>query len=59
MKIKIRYFEKGLSKNLIWLDFFFWTLSFLMKKIMKKKTGLELVARHSLGYKTSSEKFLY
>ena len=31
----------------------------LMDKIIKNKSGLELVNSHSSGYETSSEKFLY
>ena len=30
-----------------------------MDKIIKNKKGLELVASHSSGYETSSEKYLY
>ena len=54
---KIRYFEGELSKSLKKVDFtfFFRTQSFLMDKIMKNKRILELVTRHSPGYKKSSE----
>ena len=40
----------------------FWkrrTQSLLMDKVIKIKKGLELVTSCSLGYKTSTEKFLY
>ena len=30
-----------------------------MYKVIKNKTGLKLVTSRSLGYETSSEKFLY
>ena len=30
-----------------------------MDKVIKTKNGLELVTNRSLGYETSSEKFLY
>ena len=49
MFLKIRYFERGLSKSLFkYVNFIF---SF-------KQNGLELMISRSVGYKTSSEKFL-
>ena len=58
LAVKIRYFEKGLSKSLKKVNFIFsfepspfeWT------KLSKK--GLELVTSCSSGYKTISEQFL-
>ena len=46
--LKIRHFEKGLSKNHKKVNsiFFFSTQSFLMDKGMKNKRGLELVNSH-------------
>ena len=55
--LKIRYFERGLSKSQ--LCFFFQTQSLLMYKVIKNKRGLELLTSLSSGYETSSEKFLY
>ena len=59
--VKIRYFERGLSKAFKKVNFifFFPTQSFLMDKAIKNKRKLELVTSPSLGYETSSEKFLY
>ena len=58
--LKIRYFERGLSKRLKKDNYFlFRTQSLLMDKIIKNKRGLELVTSHSSGCETSSEKFLY
>ena len=61
--LKIRYFERGLSKSLKKLTLFFLSNPFfrslLMDKIMKNKRGLELVTSHSSGYKISSVKLLY
>ena len=59
--LKIRYFEKGLSKNLKKVNFiiYFQTQPLLMAKVIKNKKGLELVTCCSSGYKTSSEKFFY
>ena len=49
-------YQKALKK----VNFFFFrTQSFLMKKIIKNKMGLELVTSCSSGYQASSEKFLY
>ena len=58
---KNKIFWKGINKNLLKsnLYFFFPTQSLLMDKISKNKRSLELVTSPSLGYKTSSEKFLY
>ena len=53
----MRYFEKGLSKSLKKV-FFFWTQFLLMDKVIKNKSGLELVPSCSPGHKTSSEKSL-
>ena len=57
--LKIKYFERGLSKSLIKLYFFFQTQSLLMDKVIKSKRGLELVIGHSSGYETSSKNLLY
>ena len=59
--LKVRYFEKGLSKGLKKGNFifFFGTQSLLIVKIMKNKRGLELVTSCYSGYETKSEKFLY
>ena len=58
--LKIRYFERGLSKTLKKLTLFFiLNPAPLMNKITKDKRGLKLVASCSSGYKTSSEKTLY
>ena len=57
--LKIRYFEKGSSKGLKKLYFFFRTPSHLMDKIIKNKRDMELVTSCSSDYKTSWEKFLY
>ena len=57
--LKIRHFERGLSKSFKKGNyFFFWTQSLSMDKIIKNKRGLELVTSCSSGYKTSLEKFL-
>ena len=58
--LKIRYFEKGLSKSLKKVNFIFSIepSPFLWTKLSKKGV-LELVTSHSPGYKTNSEKFLY
>ena len=52
--LKIRYFERGLSKSLKKGE-----SSLLMDKIIKNKRSTELVTSRSSGYKTSSEKFRY
>ena len=59
--LKIRYFEREISKSLQKVNFIFsfWTQSLLMEKVIKNKRGLELVTGCSSGYETSSEKFLY
>ena len=59
--LKIRYFDRGLSKSFIKLTLFFHSNphSLLMDKIMKNKKSLEPVTSHSSTYKASSEKFLY
>ena len=55
--LKIRYFERGLSKSLKKVNFIF---SFeLMGKININKRGVELVTSCSSGYKIGLEKFLY
>ena len=41
------------------LYFFFRTQSLLMDRVIKNKSGLELVTTHSSDYKTSSKIFLY
>ena len=53
--LKIRYFEKGLSKS---FKNVFRTQSLLMDKIIENKRGLELVASCSFGYKINLEKLL-
>ena len=58
--LKIRYFVSGLSKNLKKLTLFlFQTLSLSMGKIIKNKSGLELVNIRSSRYEATSGKFLY
>ena len=59
MLLKIRYFERGLSKSLKKVTYIFSLepKSLLMDKIIKKKRDLETVTSCSSGYK-SSEKFL-
>ena len=56
--LKIRYFEKRLSKSLKKANFifFFQSQSLFVDKIMKR--GMEIVTNHSSGCKTSSKKFL-
>ena len=58
--LKIRYYERGLSKSLTKFNyiFFFQTQFMLIDKVIKNKRDLELVTSRSSGYKTSSEKFL-
>ena len=57
---KIRYFERELSKSLKKVNLiFFSNLVPPMGKIIKNKSGLELVTSRSSGYKTSSKIFLY
>ena len=57
--LKIRYFERGLSKSLKQVYFFSRTKPLLMDKLSKTKTCLELVTSCSSGYQTSSENFCY
>ena len=58
--LKIRNSEKGLSKSLKEINYFFLrNRSLSTDRIMKKQKGQELVKSRSSGYKTSSEKFLY
>ena len=57
--LKIRYFERELSKSLKKANFVFSFEPSLFDKIIKNKRGLELVTSRSSGYKISSEKFLY
>ena len=59
--LKIRYFERGLTKTFKKVNFifFFPTQFLLMDKIIENKRGLELVTSPSSGYKTSLKKFLY
>ena len=62
LKIKVRYFERGLSKSLkkgYVLYFFFQSQSLSINKTIKNKRGLELVTSHYSGYKTCSEKLYY
>ena len=42
-----------------WFYFFLQTQYLLMDKVIKNQRGMELVTSHSLGHKTSLEKFLY
>ena len=58
--LKIKYFERGLSKTLKKVNYFFFrTQSLLMDKVIKHNRGLELVTSCSSGHEASSEKFLY
>ena len=62
--LKIRYFERGLSKSLKKVNFIFLSnpVPFTgqnQKDKIKNKGGLELVTSPSSSYKTSSEKFLH
>ena len=59
--LKIIDFEMGLPKILKQVNFIFSfePSPFLMDKIIKNKSSLELVTSPSSGYETSSEKFLY
>ena len=57
--LKVRYFERGLSKILKKVKFFsFQTQPLLIDNIIKNKSGLELVTSRSSGYEISLEKFL-
>ena len=57
---KVRYFEEGLSKSLKKVNFIFLSNPVpLMDKVIKNKSGLELVPSRSPGHETSSEKFFY
>ena len=57
--LKVRYFERGLSKILKKVNFFsFQTQPLLIDNIIKNKSGLELVTSRSSGYEISLEKFL-
>ena len=55
--LKIRYFERGLSKTFKKVNFvfFFPAQSLLMDKVIKNKRAVELVTSPSSGYKTSSQ----
>ena len=56
--LKVRYFERGLSKTFKKVNYFFFPAqSLLMDKVIKNKRGPELVTSPSSGYKTSSRKF--
>ena len=59
--LKVKYFERGLSKSLKKGNFIFSfrTQSLSIEKIIQNKRGLELATSHYSGYKTNSEKFLY
>ena len=58
--LKVKYFERGLSKSLKKGNFIFsFESSPFVDKIIKNKRGLELVISRYSGYETSSEKFLY
>ena len=52
--LKVRYFERGLSKTLKKVN-----QSRLMDKAIKNKSGLELVPSRCSGYGKSLQKFLY
>ena len=56
--LKIRYFERALSKTFKKV-FFFRTQFPLMDKVMKNKRELELMTSLSSGQETSSQIFLY
>ena len=59
--IKVRHFERGLSKSLINGNFIFSfkPSPFQQSKLSKTKRDLELVTSRYSGYETSSEKSLY
>ena len=58
--LKVRYFERVLSKTLLKVNFSFSSEpSPFNGQSYQKKKGLELVPSLSSGYETSSEKFLY
>ena len=57
--LKIRYFQRGLSKSLKKVYLFFRAQSLLMEKVNKNKRGLEPVTGCSSSYETSSKKFLH
>ena len=59
--LKMRYFERGLSKSLKKVNFIiFFEQSLLMDKVIKNKWGLELVPSRSSGHEKSSENsFIY
>ena len=57
--LKVRHFERGLSKSLKKGNFIFtFEPSSFNGLIYKNKRGLELETSRSSGYETSSEKFL-
>ena len=56
--LKIRHFERGLSKTLKKVTLFFHSMqSLLMNKDTKNKSGLELVTSCSSGYVKSLQNF--
>ena len=58
--MKIRYFERGLSKSLKnVIYFFFQSHSYLMDKIIKKQKELGTKYQSLSGFEASSEKFHY
>ena len=58
--LEIRYFERRLSKVLWKVKLFFLLNPVPFNgKVIKNKSGLELVTSRSSGYETSSQKFLY
>ena len=59
--LKVKYFERGLSKSLKKevISFFLSNPVPLNRQNYQHKRGLELVTRPYSGYETSSEKFLY
>ena len=58
--LKLKYFGRRLSKSFKKVNFIFLkSNSYLMNKVIKSKTGLELVINRISGHKTSSQKFIY
>ena len=56
--LKLRHFERGLSKTLKKVTLFFLSMqSLLMNKDIKNKSGLELVTSCSSGYVKSLQNF--
>ena len=58
--LKVKYFERGLSKNLKKVTSFFLLNPVpFNRQNYQNKRGLELVTSRYSGYEASSEKFLY